>query len=123
MGGVSLQQLTAQSSVGESFQTWEKVAAALEQNRMPPKGMPQPNDTQRRQAIAWIRAELTAYAKKHDGDPGRVTVRRLTSGEYAYAIHDLTGIDPGSASTRPAIPLAASLHQLRRRPVHAGFDL
>ena len=37
---------------------------------MPPKGMPQPNDTQRRQAIAWIRAELTAYAKKHDGDPG-----------------------------------------------------
>ena len=94
MAGVSLQQLTSQSSVGESFQTWEKVAAALEQNRMPPKGMPQPDDTQRRQAIAWIRAELTAYAKKHDGDPGRVTVRRLTSGEYAYAIHDLTGIDP-----------------------------
>ena len=66
----------------------------LEQNRMPPKGMPQPTDAQRQQAVAWIRAELNAYAKKHDGDPGRVTVRRLTSGEYAYAIHDLTGIDP-----------------------------
>ena len=61
---------------------------------MPPKGMPQPTDAQRQQAVAWIRAELNAYAKKHDGDPGRVTVRRLTSGEYAYAIHDLTGIDP-----------------------------
>jgi Protein of unknown function (DUF1592)/Protein of unknown function (DUF1588)/Protein of unknown function (DUF1585)/Protein of unknown function (DUF1587)/Protein of unknown function (DUF1595) len=94
MGGVSLQQLTAQASVGESFAAWGKVAAVLEQNRMPPKGMPQPSDTQRQQAVTWIRAELTNYAKKHDGDPGRVTVRRLTSGEYAYAIHDLTGIDP-----------------------------
>src|SRR5262249_5887587 len=33
------------------------------------------------------------YARKHDGDPGRVTVRRLTSGEYAYTIKDLTGLD------------------------------
>ncbi|MEP7340851.1 MAG: DUF1592 domain-containing protein, partial [Acidobacteriota bacterium] len=29
----------------------------------------------------------------HDGDPGPVTVRRLTSGEYAYTIKDLTGLD------------------------------
>ena len=93
MGGVNLQQLTSQTSVGESFATWGKVAAVLEQHRMPPQGMPQPSDVQRQQAVAWIRAELNAYAKKHDGDPGRVTVRRLTSGEYAYAIHDLTGID------------------------------
>ena len=38
---------------------------------MPPQGMPQPDDVQRQQAVAWIRAELNAYAKKHDGDPGR----------------------------------------------------
>jgi hypothetical protein len=94
MAGVNLQQLTSQTSIGEGFQTWGKVAAALEQNRMPPKGMPQPPDAQRQQVVAWIRGELNAYAKKHDGDPGRVTVRRLTSDEYAYAIHDLTGIDP-----------------------------
>ena len=96
MAGVDLQQLTSQGSVGEGFQTWGKVAAALEHNRMPPKGMPQPPDAQRQQVVAWIRGELNAYAKKHDGDPGRVTVRRLTSDEYAYAIHDLTGIDPES---------------------------
>src|SRR6185295_1115745 len=30
---------------------------------------------------------------EHAGDPGRVTVRRLTSAEYAYAIRDLTSID------------------------------
>ena len=93
MGGVDLKDLTAQASVGQSFATWEKVAGVLEQHRMPPKGMPQPTEAERQQAVAWIRAELAGYVKKHDGDPGRVTVRRLTSGEYAYAIHDLTGID------------------------------
>ena len=94
MGGVNLKELTAQTSVGPSFATWEKVAGVLEEHRMPPKGMPQPSDTERQQAAAWIRTELANYFKKHDGDPGRVTVRRLTSGEYAYVIHDLTGIDP-----------------------------
>jgi hypothetical protein len=91
--GVNLEQMSAQGSVGDHFQQWEKVAAALEQKIMPPKGMPQPSDAERGQAIAWIRTELKAYAEKHDGDPGRVTVRRLTSGEYAYTIKDLTGLD------------------------------
>ena len=36
---------------------------------------------------------MKAYEAAHAGEPGRVTVRRLTSAEYAYAIRDLTGID------------------------------
>ncbi len=91
MGGISLEQLTAKVSVGHDFQAWEKVAAALESGRMPPKGMPQPSDTDRQHAAAWIRAEMEAFARKNAGDPGRVTVRRLTSGEYDYAVQDLTG--------------------------------
>ena len=55
--------------------------------------MPQPTEEERRVAISWIRAELDGYARKHAGDPGRVTVRRLTSGEYGYSIQDLTGLD------------------------------
>jgi hypothetical protein len=90
MAGLNIEQLIAQP-LGESFQHWEKVAAALEGNRMPPKGMPAPSDQQRAHAVAWIRAELKNYATKTAGDPGRVTVRRLTSGEYGYAIEDLTG--------------------------------
>ena len=65
----------------------------LEQKIMPPKNMPQPSDAERNQAVSWIRSELNSYAIKHDGDPGRVTVRRLTSGEYAYTIKDLTSLD------------------------------
>lgn len=91
--GMNLQHLLAQPSVAETFQQWEKVAAALEDKTMPPKAMPQPSDAERTATIAWIRGELRSYAEKHDGDPGSVTVRRLTSGEYAYTIKDLTGLD------------------------------
>jgi len=91
--GMSIQQLMAKNSFGEDFQQWEKLAEALEQKTMPPKAMPQPGDEERTKAAAWIRSELQAYALKHDGDPGKVTVRRLTSGEYAYTIKDLTGVD------------------------------
>ncbi len=91
--GMSLERLTTQGLTGDNFQHWQKVATALEQKLMPPKGMPQPSNEERRQALSWIRAEMTAYADKHDGDPGPVTVRRLTSGEYAYTIKDLTGLD------------------------------
>lgn len=93
MGGVNLEELTAQKSVGERFQQWDKVASALEEKRMPPPKMPQPEDADRQAAARWIRASLRDYARRHDGDPGRVTVRRLTSSEYAYTIRDLTGID------------------------------
>ena len=93
MGGINLEQLSSQSSAGEAYQAWQKVAAVLDQDRMPPKGMPRPNDAARSNASAWIRSELDSYIGKHAGDPGRVTVRRLTSGEYAYTIQDLTGLD------------------------------
>ena len=93
MGGVSIEQLISRSSVADHFQQWQKVAAVLEERRMPPEKMPQPNDADRQNAVKWIRTRLAEYAKKHDGDPGRVTVRRLTSAEYAFSIEDLTGLD------------------------------
>jgi mono/diheme cytochrome c family protein len=92
-GGVNFEKLNAEGAIAERFQDWQRVADALENKTMPPKAMPQPSDAERAQALGWIRNELSDYAKKHDGDPGRVTVRRLTSGEYAYSIKDLTGVD------------------------------
>lgn len=90
MGGFSLDKMT---SVGDHYQQWNKVAQAIEQRLMPPAKMPQPSDEERKQAVTWIRARLSEYASKNAGDPGRVTVRRLTSAEYGYTIKDLTGID------------------------------
>jgi len=93
MAGVNLELMTSQGSISDSFKQWRNVMAALEQKRMPPEMMPQPTEEERRTVIAWIRSELNGFVKKHAGDPGRVTVRRLTSGEYGYSIQDLTGLD------------------------------
>jgi hypothetical protein len=51
-----------------------------------------PSAGERAAAASWVRGALNRYAELHAGEPGRVTVRRLTSAEYAYAIEDLTGI-------------------------------
>ena len=93
MAGVSLTKLMAQTSMGPGFQQWQKVIDVLESGRMPPEGMPHPSEEQRSQAAQWVQNGLDAYAREHGGDPGRVTVRRLTSGEYRYVIRDLTGAD------------------------------
>ena len=93
MAGINLKQLSSEHSVSDSFKQWEKVAAVLDQRRMPPEGMPQPSDAEREQAAKWVRGELSAFAAGHAGEPGRVTLRRLTSGEYGYTVHDLTGLD------------------------------
>ena len=91
--GVNLERLVAEPSVADSFKQWNKVAAALEQNAMPPEGAPAPSEQDRREAARWIRASLADYSARHEGDPGRVTIRRLTSAEYANTIRDLTGVE------------------------------
>lgn len=93
MGGVNLEKLLGEASMGDSFQVWEKVAGVLEARRMPPPKMPAPSEAQRGHAAAWVRTRLGEYARKHAGDPGRVALRQLTSAEYGYAIEDLTGLD------------------------------
>ena len=93
-GGISLEHLLAQPSVGPQSDAWDKVAEMLETAEMPPSDAKQiPTASERMAAAAWVRSALKTYEAAHAGEPGRVTVRRLTSGEYAYAVRDLTGID------------------------------
>jgi mono/diheme cytochrome c family protein len=93
-GGMSLEYLVAQSSVGAHGDDWDRVAGMLEEGLMPPQEATAfPTAEERAAAIGWIKSSLAKYAAEHAGEPGRVTVRRLTSGEYAYAIKDLTGVD------------------------------
>jgi mono/diheme cytochrome c family protein len=92
--GINLEQLSVSPMTNSSFAQWQKVAAVLEEKRMPPARAPQPSDAARAAAATWVHASLKNFAGKHAGDPGGVTVRRLTSAEYGYTIHDLTGLDP-----------------------------
>ena len=94
---LSIERLVGNStpaSMAAAWQDWEKIAEMLETGAMPPEEATLfPNDQERTAAVSWIRSSLKAYETDHAGDPGRVTIRRLTSAEYAYAIRDLTGID------------------------------
>ena len=88
-----LDQMTPDGVAG-AWEHWLAIADRLETRQMPPEDADVfPSDPQRTDAVAWIRAALDRYDAQHAGEPGRVTVRRLTSAEYAYALRDLTGID------------------------------
>ncbi len=80
------------------------VAERLRLGDMPPKDAPQPTQAEREQLLGWISAALDAEAAARAGDPGPVTLRRLSNSEYDNAIRDLTGVDlrPTRAREFPA---------------------
>ena len=80
------------------------IAERLRAGDMPPKEAPQPSRAEREQLLSWIDATLDAEASARAGDPGPVTLRRLTNTEYDNAIRDLTGVDmrPTRAREFPA---------------------
>lgn len=91
---LNVEQLLARPSLGSHAEQWEKIAEMIETAEMPPADAErQPAAAERATAAAWVRAQLRDYERTHAGEPGIVTVRRLTSGELAYAIRDLTGVD------------------------------
>jgi hypothetical protein len=97
-GGIDFDKLTERmtsNAVGEKADLWDDVALMLESRDMPPPDDADdfPTDAERAATVAWVRSALGEFDAQHAGEPGRVTVRRLTSAEYAYAIHDLTGVD------------------------------
>ena len=95
-GGLDLESLLQKATlegVGEGWEDWELVAEAVETGVMPPEDATQmPTDEEREASAAWVRGTLAAYETKYAGQPGPVTVRRLTSAEYKYALEDLTGV-------------------------------
>ncbi|MBL9187203.1 MAG: DUF1592 domain-containing protein [Opitutaceae bacterium] len=93
-GHFNFERLVAQPSVGPHAEAWDKVIEMIEAGDMPPADADrQPDAAQKKNAAAWVRTTLRDYERKHAGEPGRVMMRRLTSGEYAHAIRDLTGIE------------------------------
>ena len=71
----------------------EDIAERLNEGDMPPKKAAQPSLAERDQLLGWIGAAVDKVAAAHAGDPGPVTLRRLTNAEYDHAVRDLTGVD------------------------------
>ncbi|MFM7043458.1 MAG: DUF1587 domain-containing protein, partial [Planctomycetaceae bacterium] len=71
----------------------EHIVERVRTGDMPPRESPQPTEAEREQMVSWFLSALDAEAAERAGDPGPVTLRRLTNTEYDNAVRDLTGID------------------------------
>ena len=82
----------------------EHVIERLQIGDMPPREAPQPSEAEREQLLGWFNAALDAEAAARAGDPGPVTLRRLSNVEYDHAVRDLTGIDMRPTQAREFPP-------------------
>lgn len=96
-GGVDLQRLQQAPSVAGEYALWEKVLEVVARGDMPPPDETPLSPAEKQQFLAWARHELDAVAAANAGDPGPVTLRRLTNAEYDFTVRDLTGHDYGFA--------------------------
>jgi mono/diheme cytochrome c family protein len=100
-GGLSLAQMDL-SRLGAQSELWEKVVQKLHTGVMPPPGVPQPSEADRRAILTWLETSLDAAAAANL-NPGRTeTLRHLTRTEYQNAIRDLLALDIDAASLLPA---------------------
>lgn len=94
-GGVDLARLESDPSVEKEYALWEKVKDVVTKGEMPPEDDTQLSAEEKKNLLAWATASMDHVATANAGDPGPVTLRRLTNAEYDYTIRDLTGVDYG----------------------------
>ena len=97
MAGVSLTKLAAQTSMGPSFQQWQKVIDVLEDGRMPPEGLPAPSEDERNQAT--IKASVRGVALQ-DGGAESKAIAKLAGAHLPFVTIIL---DEGSAGEPAAL--------------------
>ncbi len=80
------------ADVKKAPKVWQKIGEMIDGGQMPPKDAKQPSAEEKKKLQTWVRAHLKNEAKAHAGDPGKVTLRRLSNAEYTYTLRDLTGV-------------------------------
>lgn len=96
-GEVDLSALAADPKVGEEFELWHRVLDTIESGEMPPPKAEPLKEDEETAITAWVNHSLDVLAATNSGDPGPVTMRRLTNGEFDRSIRDLTGRNFGLA--------------------------
>jgi len=92
-GDIDLKTLASVSNFSKTFETWIRAMETIEDGDMPPPKSEQLTDQETAVVTSWVNRELDKLAEANPGDPGPVTMRRLTNAEYDRTIRDLTGHD------------------------------
>ena len=101
-GGVDLQKLESEPNVAGEYELWSKVQEVVQKGEMPPDDAKvRLKEADRTSLMQWLSSSLDQAALANAGDPGPVTLRRLTKSEYEYSIRDLTGVDLQAGSELP----------------------
>ena len=96
-GDVDLKRLSSEPNVAKEFTLWQDVKETILNGDMPPRKAKQLTEDEANKLTGWVTGAIDALATAKAGDPGPVTMRRLTNAEYDYSIRDLTGRDYGLA--------------------------
>lgn len=96
---LDLSSFAQESDALADYRLWEKVQRVVANGEMPPKSGAKISPADRETLLGWIDGALDRVARTHAGDPGRVTLRRLTNTEYDNTLRDLTGLDLRLART------------------------
>lgn len=78
---------------GANGAAWNKVLERLNEHSMPPKGKPQPSDSEGKTVRDWITSGLKAHQQDRARTQGRALLRRLNRIEYNNTINDLLGTE------------------------------
>ena len=92
-GGTDLKKLDGDPKIGAEFELWTKVKEQIASGEMPPEDKPELAAAEKERTLQWLGASLETAMRANAGDPGNVTLRRLTNAEYDRTIRDLTGVD------------------------------
>ncbi len=92
-GGVDLKKLDGDPKITGEFELWQKVKEQIASGDMPPEDKPELAAAEKERTLQWLGASLETAMRANAGDPGNVTLRRLTNAEYDRTIRDLTGVD------------------------------
>ncbi|WP_202921731.1 DUF1592 domain-containing protein [Anatilimnocola aggregata] len=94
---LDLSSFADEAAALKNYRVWEKVQRVVANGEMPPKSAEQISAEDQQRLLGWIDNALDRIAHANAGDPGRVTLRRLTNTEYDNSLRDLTGMDLGLA--------------------------
>ena len=91
--GINLEELSGQQPIVRNREIWARVIGALEVDLMPPRGMPQPSEDERRRMHETLADAIEGFDYSKVDDPGFEPMRRLSHTEYDNTLRDLFGVD------------------------------